>query len=141
MENLDRFLGAFTAWVRQNAAVFGAAVVGSHARGTARADSDLDLVILCQDPGILLDDDSWLQTWGQTTSTSVEDYGALTSLRAFYRDGLEVEFGLTTAHWAAIPVDPGTREVVSGGMKILYDPKGLFEKLENSVEGRASPGL
>jgi predicted nucleotidyltransferase len=133
MDNLDRFIDSFTAWARQNAGVLGAAIVGSHARGTARADSDLDLVILCQDPSVLLHDDSWLQTWGKTTSKGVEDYGALTSLRAFYAGGLEVEFGLTTPNWAAIPVDPGTRNVVCAGMKILYDPKGFFENLKNAV--------
>jgi len=139
VDNLDRFLDAFTAWARQHAAVLGAAIVGSHARGTARADSDLDLVILCQDPGLFLDDDSWLQTWGQTTSKGIEDYGALTSLRAFYAGGLEVEFGLTTPDWAAIPVDPGTRQVVSGGIKILHDPEGLFEDLESAVRPVPSP--
>ena len=139
MGNLDRFLDDFTAWVRQHTAILGTAIVGSHARGTARADSDLDLVILCQDPSILLNDDSWLQRWGQATSTNVEDYGALTSLRAFYAGGLEVEFGLTTPDWAAIPVDPGTRQVVSGGIKILHDPEGLFEDLESAVRPVPSP--
>jgi hypothetical protein len=43
------------------------------------------------------------------------------SLRVFYRNGLEVEFGLTDPAWAALPLDEGTRQVIAGGMRVLFE--------------------
>ncbi len=129
----NQFLENFTAWAQEQSSIRGVSVVGSYARGTARANSDIDLVILCQNPKDFLDNQAWVQQWGEVQSSNEEDYGALTSLRVFYSSGLEVEFGLTSTEWASVPVDPGTREVVSDGMKILHDPESLFEQLEKAV--------
>jgi hypothetical protein len=38
-----------------------------------------------------------------------------------YQNGVEVEYGITTPDWAAIPLDAGTREVISGGMIVLFE--------------------
>jgi hypothetical protein len=51
--------------------------------------------------------------------------------------GLEVEVGLTEPAWAATdPVDPGTRRVVTDGMRILRDPDGRLAALAAA----ATPG-
>ncbi len=40
----------FTQWTRGGADVVGGALVGSHARGEARPDSDVDLMIVTTSP-------------------------------------------------------------------------------------------
>ena len=120
------------AWARGEDNIRGVCVVGSHARGNARFDSDVDLVILCSKPSLLLNDGKWRAQFGAIEKSGLEDWGALKSLRTFYQ-GLEVEFGVAATSWAAIPVDEGTREVVLGGLKVLYDPDELLAKLVRAV--------
>jgi hypothetical protein len=43
------------------------------------------------------------------------------SLRGYYEEGLEVEFGFATTSWAAAPLDAGTRDVIAGGIMVLFD--------------------
>ena len=109
------------------------ALVGSHARGAARPDSDIDLVLLCEEPHAFLAHTSWIHRFGEVRTCHTEDRGRVTSLRVHYRQSLEVEFGLTTPAWAAFPVDPGTKHVVSQGMRILWDGEGLFARLQEAV--------
>jgi predicted nucleotidyltransferase len=46
----DRLIEAVAAWARRRDDVLGLALVGSHARGEARIDSDIDLALLVADP-------------------------------------------------------------------------------------------
>jgi uncharacterized protein len=113
----------------------GIALVGSHARGEARPASDIDLVLLCTHPNAFLEDISWARLFGEVAACQTEEWGRVTSLRVTYRNGLEVEFGLTTPAWARFPVDAGTRQVVSNGMRILLDKEGALRRLLNAVSG------
>ena len=96
-------------------------LVGSHARGTARPDSDVDLVLIVDDPRRYLADQRWVERFGAVERTAVEDYVKLVSLRVWYADGLEVEYGLTDREWAALPLDPGTARVIGDGLKVLWE--------------------
>ena len=58
----------------------------------------------------------------------------VTSLRVFYQDGLEVEFGIITAEWAALPPDNGNARVIAGGMQILVDKAGLLAGITGSFK-------
>jgi hypothetical protein len=60
-------------------------------------------------------------------------WGVVTSLRVHYKESFEVEFSLTTRAWAGLPVDPGTQDVVSHGMRILWDREGLLTRLQEAV--------
>jgi len=40
-----------------------------------------------------------------------------------------IEFGITTAAWAAQPLDPGTAQVLTNGAKSIVDKTGNIEKL------------
>ncbi len=51
----------------------------------------------------------------------VEDYGPVISVRAWYRGGPEVEYGIAGPTWLSQPLDKGTRQVLSGGTVILYE--------------------
>jgi predicted nucleotidyltransferase len=121
---LDRVLS----WATGRPDVRAVALVGSHARGAPRVDSDVDLVLLAERPAELVADTAWVGNFGELTRLTVEDWGRVTSVRAWYTGGLEVEFGLATADWATRP-DAGTRRVVSDGLRVLLDRDGAFARL------------
>jgi len=114
------------AWAAGRPDVLGVALVGSHARGAARPDSDVDLVIACQRPRLLLDDTRWIGMFGAPMRTMGEDWGRVTSLRVWYANGLEVEFGITDRDWGSAPLEAGTRAVIEDGCIVLYDRGHVF---------------
>jgi predicted nucleotidyltransferase len=121
-------LAAVAHWARLRPDVQGVLLVGSHARDKARPDSDIDLVIIADEPAVYLQNTTWLATFGQVESQSLEDWGLVQSIRAFYSGGLEVEFGLTSASWLAEPIDPGTMNVLLDGVALVYDPHGWIRR-------------
>ena len=121
IEHIRDFLDAFVAWASDQSDVQAIALVGSYARGAAKDDSDIDLVILTDQPQKYLDDIKWMERFGSVEKHQTEDYGKLISIRAWYQNGVEVEYGITTPYWAATPLDAGTREVIVGGMIVLFE--------------------
>jgi uncharacterized protein len=130
---VERFLTELQAWAEKQPEICGVLLVGSHARGQAREDSDVDVVILAEAPERYLEDVSFVEQFGRLGRLDKEDWGRVTSLRAWYEGGLEVEFGLTDPEWAALPADPGTQEVVSHGARILFDGEGTLDRLLQAV--------
>ncbi len=136
MRDIHGFLNQFTEWAASREDVMAVVLVGSFARGAARDDSDIDLVLICDDPQRYLKDDQWLKNFGGVTAVQNEDWGLVQSRRVFYEGVGEVEFGLTTAQWTATnPVDAGTRRVIIDGARILYDRKGVMVALMKVMNG------
>ena len=50
------------------------------------------------------------------------------SVRVFYDDGAEVEFGVTSLEWTNVPLDDGTVTVMLDGLRILYDPQDRLDR-------------
>ena len=113
-------------WAEEHADVVALALIGSHARGAARPDSDVDVAVLCDTPDALTERPDWTSRFGAVREVVTESYGAVRSLRVHYLEGLEVEFGIAAADWASVPLDPGTRKVIPDGMQVFYDPAGLL---------------
>ena len=126
--NVSGFLDTFSRWADAQPDIEAVALVGSHGRGTAAEDSDVDLVILTSDVDRYLLDRSWVLLFGEFAECREEDYGRVTSVRAVYGGGLEVEFGF------AVPIDAGTLRVVTDGMEVLYDPRGILATMKREVE-------
>jgi hypothetical protein len=93
----------------------------------------VQLVLLCEEPHAFVAHTSWIHHFGAVERCHTEAWGVVTSLRVYYTEGLEVEFGMTTLAWAAFPVDSGTRHVVAQGMRILWDREGLLGRLREAV--------
>lgn len=53
MNLAQEFINNFTAWAKKEENVQTVALVGSHARGTAKPDSDIDLMIIVKDKDFL----------------------------------------------------------------------------------------
>jgi predicted nucleotidyltransferase len=117
---ISGFETELAAWAATRADIHAVYLVGSHARGQARPDSDIDLVLLCEQPQAYLQDTTWLDRFGKPVSQQVEDYGRFTSLRVWYAGGREVEFGLTAPDWITEPLEGGTAEVIAGGVRVIY---------------------
>jgi predicted nucleotidyltransferase len=105
VEHVHDFLDAFVPWASAQEDIQALALVGSYARGAARIDSDIDLVLLTDQPQKYLEDFKWLERFGLVEKHQTEDYGKLISIRVWYQDGVEVEYGITTPDWAATPLD------------------------------------
>ena len=128
IEHIRDFLDVFVDWASAQADVQGIALVGSYARGAARDDSDIDLVLLTDRPRKYLDELSWPEIFGAVEKQQTEDYGKLSSLRVWYQNGQEVEYGITTPDWSAVPLDAGTRRVISDGMIVVFERKVLLSR-------------
>lgn len=135
-QTAERLLKQITAWFQERPEVASIALVGSHARGAARPDSDIDLVILVNDPRAYRCDLGWLNSLvvgklnDSVLNSQDEDYGPLWSRRAFLASGHEIEFGFARPSWAATELlDSGTEQVVRDGCQALYDPHGIIERL------------
>ena len=129
---VERMLSELLTWVERERAARGLALVGSYARGAARQDSDVDLVVLVENPapfleGSWLDETDWRRVGASPVETRFVQYGVVWSNHVQLENGLEVEFGFVPLSWAgARPLDLGTRRVISEGCRILYDPDSLL---------------
>jgi predicted nucleotidyltransferase len=123
---IERFLSAVVQWASGQPDVIAVALVGSYARGSVRPTSDVDLIILTSCPQQYLQVTDWAATFGPIAKQTIEDWGKVTSLRVWYEQGKEVEFGITTPEWVAHPIDEGTWKVISDGIRILFDRYGFL---------------
>lgn len=128
-ELVARLIQDVQTWAGTRPDVLGVALVGSHARQAAKPDSDVDLVIVCKAPSAYLENAAWTAAFGRPLRTGREEWGRVTSVRVWYADGLEVEFGVAGASWAEAPLDEGTRRVAQDGLVVVFDRGGAFAGL------------
>jgi predicted nucleotidyltransferase len=126
-------------WAKAQDAIRGLALVGSHARNEARTDSDIDLVLLADNPGkfrnkMSLAGIDWSEAGVHATRYTDEAYGVAWSRRLWLETQREIEFTFVPLSWAAVsPVDEGTKQVVTDGFVVLLDPDGLLGQLVTAV--------
>jgi hypothetical protein len=105
-------------------------LAGFWAHGDARMDSDVDAVLLTEDRTPYLEDGVWVRGVGGVELVRTRRWGTATEKRFALPSGLEVELVVAPPSWAATdPVDEGTRRVVTDGVWVLYDPKGILAGL------------
>ena len=124
----DQFIVKFIDWVTTQSHIEAVALVGSYANGTASEESDIDLILLIPNPDTLIDDIKWVYQFGAVSDNQIEHYGKVTSIRVWYSNGPEVEFGITYPTWASSPLDNGTQQVIDNGMKVLFERKPILSK-------------
>jgi predicted nucleotidyltransferase len=133
-DHITDFLNELVHWAASQPEVKAVGLVGSYAREAASPDSDIDIIILAEDPGEFIKNTDWLKSFGLIKKMLVEDYGRVTSLRAWYENGREVEFGLTTPAWAGSPLEDGTERTIQKGMQVLFERELLLSPLLNKVQ-------
>ena len=127
-DKINQFLNAVTQWASNQADIQALALVGSHARNAAKATSDVDFVLITTEPNLYLKDTRWAQQFGTVKKQQIEEYGLLISIRVWYTHGPEVEYGITSEGWAAVPLDEGTRRVIADGMRILFERRNILSR-------------
>jgi predicted nucleotidyltransferase len=125
--DISYFLASVEKWTKEDENIKAVILIGSYARGDTREDSDVDLVIITTRPVFYVIDESFVNKFGRVLKTQKENWGAVTSIRAWYDDKLEVEFGITSPVWASRPLDKGTFRVLSDGYKVIVDKENYFK--------------
>src|SRR5207244_13183284 len=75
------FLDRMMNWAAHQPTIAAVALVGSHARGEARPDSVIDLVLLCEEPHAFLAHTSWVHHFGAVEERHTEEAGWVHWLR------------------------------------------------------------
>jgi uncharacterized protein len=119
-------------WARARPDVRAVGMAGSEARGEAGPGSDVDLVVVVDDPGGLSEEAMAALPDG-AVDVRTREWGPVLERRFRLPGGLEVELGLAPASWADVPVDAGTARVVADGFRVLLDPDGLLTRLVGAV--------
>jgi uncharacterized protein len=131
----DRIIGTIVNWAKEQPTVQAVALVGSYARGTPRADSDIDIVVVTTDPKAFRAETAWLKAISAKWQN--EDYGRLWSRRLWLEQNTaEIELGFTAPSCADVnPLNPGTRAIIADGCRILHDPIKILDRLCAAVRG------
>jgi hypothetical protein len=132
-------------WVRQTRGARALAMVGSWARGNPRPDSDLDLLVLANEPDRYFRDPPWPDQMSfnkighRIESHSVEDYGAVRSYHIMLTPPAELELSFGSLGWASTaPADAGTVRIVSDACKIIVDKDALLQRLLAALDAQTA---
>jgi predicted nucleotidyltransferase len=75
IEEVEILIERIIRWAAEEESIQAIALVGSWARGVARDDSDVDLVILTEAPEVYLINDQWMSKFGEVEKITDEDWG------------------------------------------------------------------
>ena len=146
MQDSDAFLAAIAAWGSRRADVHFAVLVGSHARAEDPADewSDIDLVIMVDDPAAMMADPGWLDELGRPLLSFVEPtaVGDFTERRVLFESGQDVDFVLLPVAGAVeLAASPEAASVFARGFWVLVDKLGIAPALDGQTDTPAAPDL
>ena len=98
----------------------------AHGREPRGADSDLDLVVLTEQPSVALCTSDWIAVFGDEVDiVRTADFGAIQERRLRLPTGLVIEVGIAEPSWAASdPLDAGTGRVVRDGIVLCMTRTG-----------------
>ena len=121
-------------WAESRPDIVAVVLHGSWATGTARPDSDVDLLVVAHDTGGYLAWHDWLSDFGKPGDRIVERRDGASALRVWYADGPEVEFTLVTP--AAVDRASGNgwlAAALAPESVALHDPEGIVERARESL--------
>jgi len=133
MDTYKHLIKRFTIWAEQEENVRTAVIIGSHARTDHPADewSDLDIIILAQDPEPFRQTDAWLRQLGEVWLTFVEPTpdGRGFERRVLFAPGLDVDFAPSPAaafrQMLAHEIPPDIADMIRRGIRFVVDKDNL----------------
>ncbi|MBN1402736.1 MAG: aminoglycoside 6-adenylyltransferase [Anaerolineae bacterium] len=133
----DRLVARVAAWAEADDNVRAVLIIGSRARSDHPADawSDLDLLVLAEDPAPFAASAGWLAAIGEAWLTFIEptpDGGR--ERRVLFAGGLDVDFALDRVQDVRRMLDAGqlhpmVRDLLRRGVRALVDKDGLAARL------------
>ncbi len=126
---LENFINALGTFSESTPHIDSVIIVGSYARGANKEDSDIDVVIITPNKAEMVAEQDFVKYFGEIDKKQTEYYGACTSIRVWYKNGPEVEFGIVEPTWIKQPLDSGTHRVLRNGYKVVSDKNRYFENL------------
>lgn len=124
------FIEDFMRWATKRKDIRAAALVGSYAREELDKDSDVDLVIITETPQKYMTDTEWIRVFGKPITRKVEKYEKITSLRIWYENGLEIEFGFTNREWIQTLTQDELTQIKADGLRVLFEKEKLLSPHE-----------
>jgi predicted nucleotidyltransferase len=122
---VEQILDAFAAWAPGQPDVVAVALLGSWARGEARPDSDVDVVVVSRDHERRAARGAWPDLPPFETVRR-RRWGMLLECRLALGSDTELEIGVVPERWA---LDAQTQRVARGGLRVVYDPDGRLDAL------------
>ena len=142
---MELMTAAVTDWAREREDVRALLVVGSQARANVPADrwSDLDIVLIVDDPEPYAEDPSWVHEFGQPVLTFLEDTPVgQRERRVLYETGEDVDFPLfPVTALELLEQSENAVNLLARGYRLLVDRIGLAERLARLAAGAEQPPL
>ena len=129
MKNIENFLNELKKYAENSSSIQSLIIVGSYARNTFTENSDLDICIITENKSDIILNTEFVSLFGEVEKKQIEYYGACTSIRVWYKNGLEVEYGIVEPSWIKCPLDSGTQRVLKDGYKIILDKNNYFNNI------------
>lgn len=126
---MEKMMKAMEEWAEKEPYIKALILVGSYARGTNKETSDIDLCIITTRKKGMVEKPDFIEIFGSVQKKQIEYYGACTSVRVWYEEGQEVEFGIVEPSWISVPLEPGTRKVLNDGYIVFVDKEDYFTNL------------
>ncbi|GAA0493664.1 hypothetical protein GCM10008986_20170 [Salinibacillus aidingensis] len=138
-QSYERILRNFLNFAEENENIRAVVMVGSRARSHKTADqwSDMDLVIVAQNPDLLLYQESWLGKVGKSYITFLEQtaVGDGTERRVLFEDGVDVDFSIIPLSVLQNLIHSDeVKAVFRKGYKVLLDKDQLTSFLEENTK-------
>lgn len=147
IHSISAILEKVTNWAETRSEILALTLVGSYARGEAKPDSDIDLMLIAYNTEFFRQNHDWMCeiNWESINYKILTfddaQYGAVWSRHIYLTNlsndltnnlKIEISFGLPT--WASVnPIDSGTFNVVTRGCRILYDSQGILTNLMSEL--------
>nr|MBA3374660.1 aminoglycoside 6-adenylyltransferase [Actinomycetota bacterium] len=130
-------------WAREREDVRALLVVGSQARANVPADrwSDLDVVLIVDDPEPYAEHPSWIREFGQPVLTFLEDTPVgQRERRVLYESGEDVDFPLfSVTALELLEQSENAAHLLARGYRVLIDRIALAERLARVAAASEQP--
>ncbi|TCL42759.1 aminoglycoside 6-adenylyltransferase [Harryflintia acetispora] len=141
MGRYDRLIDRIVRWGEQERSLHAILEIGSQAREDHPADesSDLDLILVVDEPSVYIESDDWLKKIGPFHISFVENTVADERERRVLFDGaLDVDFVLLSKSSVQKLASREVRGILGRGCRVLIDKIGLADRLPGVSPGESS---